>query len=734
MTEVVVRLSDWPQRALLGMRVVLAVAIAWLATAVVHETLVLVTALVLPNLATSWLADQFVRLAPINRIYAQAMVDMAGTVAPMGLAVPAPFGSWIHAVFPFLFVSAEEAVAHRWVSAVIAPGSTLPARLLVSAVADVLLLAAGLGMTVVGTSAWRTARQAPALVAAGLTVQSVVVASTLDTPLTAQHLEAIGVLPFLYHELLHLPITTYDRAFDILTRIQPLVTFLGIAGLYVPAGGLVGAGIVLRRWRSAAGGRQAAGSHRSSLLLPAAIALAVGVSPVGGWFAVETQFLDTQPGATGERDAVAIPVVTIVSTAGPGSDLANRGLAESLSTAAMPAPIDTRPVPRRPITVRVSGRDGQFSYFAGGAATTVRSIGYNVVYAGLPPAERAARYQRDFTALREMGVNTVSGWRPVEFDDVLLDAAYRAGLGVMLPYDLDPSVRYGDPAVRQAIMSDVLAWVERYRRHPAVRMWAIGNETLMVIKDSQRARAFAEFYADLVLLVLSADRDHPVIYRDAEDVYLPPLREAMGRRGGPPVGFVYGMNFYTFRLKDVLAEWPKKRFDVPVMVSEYAPAGLSRNDRPDGFRRMWTIIQSSRAFVIGAAPYAWTTEGPEPSDRLFGFVDASGRPLDSTVNAFRELYRTAAALESAAAAAVPPLAGLTEAEAAQELARAGLAVGPTEYLPIRDVRDVSLKARAVPGRVFAQQPASGMRIAPDVRVRLTVISPESRRPGRFPPE
>ena len=34
-----------------------------------------------------------------------------------------------------------------------------------------------------------------------------------------------------------------------------------------------------------------------------------------------------------------------------------------------------------------------------------------------------------------------------------------------------------DPAVRAAISAEVTGWVARYRDHPAVRMWALGNET-----------------------------------------------------------------------------------------------------------------------------------------------------------------------------------------------------------------------------------------------------------------
>ena len=55
------------------------------------------------------------------------------------------------------------------------------------------------------------------------------------------------------------------------------------------------------------------------------------------------------------------------------------------------------------------------------------------------------------------------------------------------------------------------------------------------------------------------------------------------------------MNFYTFRMKDAIAEWPKKGLDVPIVISEFAPAGFGRGDRPAGYWRMWSIVRTRPA-------------------------------------------------------------------------------------------------------------------------------------------
>jgi hypothetical protein len=303
-----------------------------------------------------------------------------------------------------------------------------------------------------------------------------------------------------------------------------------------------------------------------------------------------------------------------------------------------------------PAVVAVTGSQYQFQYTVNGVPRVIRGIGYNVQYRQLPDAERARRLDADFTRLQAAGVTTVFGWAPAEFDGVLLDAAQRHNLGVAPPFDLDPDADYGDPAVKAQITRDVLAWVRLYRDHPAVRMWAIGNEVLhklvypswMPMRSDpaweQRARNFARFYVELIDQVHALDPNHPVIHRDAEDAYLTWLRDAMAGSERRP-WFIYGINAYTPRLAEILNGWPSDGWDVPLLVSEFAPGGMSPADRPDGFRSMWRMIRAADGWVLGGAVYAWTTNGPEEVDRVFGLVDADGKPVDGAFAAVSGFYR-----------------------------------------------------------------------------------------------
>jgi beta-galactosidase/beta-glucuronidase len=248
-------------------------------------------------------------------------------------------------------------------------------------------------------------------------------------------------------------------------------------------------------------------------------------------------------------------------------------------------------------------------------------------------------------------VNVIFGWFQDQFDEVTLDAAHRNGLGVGMPFELNQDLPYDDPAFRERLMTDVLSWVRRFRHHPAVWFWTPGNEVIHRLifpswlrkqSDQQRearADSFARFYVELIDRMHQADPDHPIIYRDAEEVYLGRIRDNLLRNGVRRPWFAYGANVYSPRLAEILRDWPRQGLDVPLLVSEYSPGGTGPRDRPDGLRTMWGTIRSYPDWVIGGAVYTWTTEGPEELDRIFGLVDASGRPRDGTLAAVAEVYR-----------------------------------------------------------------------------------------------
>lgn len=375
---------------------------------------------------------------------------------------------------------------------------------------------------------------------------------------------------------------------------------------------------------------------------------------------------------------LAAPTAPVVPTAPPGAAIAASPTPIVIVVLATPAgPVDPL------AAVRALG--------------PLRGMGYNPTYAtaDVPPDVRAQRLHRDLRLMAQVGVNMVLGWDPGVFDEELLAAAQENGIGVVMPFDLKPDWDYADPELRAQVSRDVADWVRRFRDQPAVLMWGIGNEVTIEMGDDER-RAFADFYVQLFDQVHALDPTRPVVLREAEDVFAPYLAEAFARQQGfsieptptwtpdpdadpdaaaapdeaaaaprpvvrAPDGFVYGVNFYTERVGDALANWVEDtQLDAPLLVSEYAPAGVGRAVRAQGFAHLHELIAASRPRVLGSAPYTWTTAGPEAVDDYFGLVDADGHPVDQALAEIARLYGVDPPEWAVAAGPRPP--GVDQAE------------------------------------------------------------------------
>lgn len=186
----------------------------------------------------------------------------------------------------------------------------------------------------------------------------------------------------------------------------------------------------------------------------------------------------------------------------------------------------------------------------------------------------------------------IEGWFQQQFDTVTLDEAARHGLGVIAPCELNHDYDYGDPAVRAMFRQQITAWVLEYRDHPGVQMWGPGNEVMhrLIFPSAvqgqndparqRRAHDLAAFYVEVVDLIHELDPHHPVVYRDAEDLYFVRIRDALLRDGKPRPWFVYGTNVYTKRLAEVIQNWPTQGLDAPLLVSEFSPGGVGEAARP----------------------------------------------------------------------------------------------------------------------------------------------------------
>jgi hypothetical protein len=564
------------------------------------------------------LADlAFVAIGGINPsldpVYTRAALSSLTAAHVEGLAVAGPLGAWLHGLLPAVF--ADPARAH-WlpVRLVLVKGSSLLARLLAAGMAHALVV--GLGLLVMRRG-WR--RNQLTLICAGLAMQLQVAFGILGNPPTLRELDSTGA-SFAANALLPWLFARGQALSDAASGVWPpliaaLLVGLALALSYVPSAAF----LILRErtWRLSVG---------TALLVVVSSAACAGV--LGDPRAdTAAPALVGAPAVVAADVAAALPVALDAVAATP--PVLDRWYADTPPT-----------TPEGPSHVEISGSNFNYTYLVNGQPQVIQGMGLNTQYASqLSPEDRAQQLESDMAELQSLGVNTVLGWDPAEFDEVLLDAAQRHGIGVIMPFDLDPAADYTDPTLRQQLHDQVLDWVARYRNHPALRMWGLGNEVLHKIvhpawvgpQDPQHdanARAFGDWLIQTADDIHAADPDHPVTYREAEDAFIPWVAAALQRAGGPArPWFVIGTNCYQDYLSKIVDNWPGEGMPTALWVSEFAPGTMAVPDRPDGFATMWGWVRRHPDYVLGGAVYAWTRNGPEGVDRNFGLTD-DGTPVD----------------------------------------------------------------------------------------------------------
>ncbi len=591
-----------------------------------HELVVAGLAWTFHAVVSTMLWEPLVRWSGLDPIYAGAAIRAAGGVQPQGLAVGGLLGSVLHGLWPTVFLGADRLAEGAGISMVATPGAPALGRALAAFGADVIWLALGVWLF----CRWRLRSWTVASI--GLLVQAqIAVNHLLDAHIAVPDLEASGV-PFAL--ALAAPSNGWftsalaaqpDAIRDVLIGSTVL-----LAG-YACVGFMVGIWMLVARVRrgvlrsAASADQKPARPVARPALLVMAIAVATAASPVGAL-------------AVGVSNwQAALPVHRPTHSGG----------------ARWRALLHTPPQSGPTAVTIASSAAGAWTYAVDGQADVIRGVGYNPQYANLNRAERARLYQRDFGAMRELGINTIEGWFEGQFDDLTLDIAARNGIGIMMPFELNQDWPIENPNVQQSILDHVSEYVERYKNNPAVRMWAPGNENMhrilyprWISKEGDpaaraRADAFAAFLPVLVDRIHELDPNHPVVYRDAEDVYVARIKAAFDAGADPRPWLIYGANVYsTSRLKDIVAAWPAQWPGRALIVSEYAPGGVGPAERPIGFDQQWQVIRSRPGIVLGGLAYTWATNGPEDLDRVFGFVDAAGVPTDGALATLSAVYLT----------------------------------------------------------------------------------------------
>jgi GT2 family glycosyltransferase/DNA-binding beta-propeller fold protein YncE len=250
-----------------------------------------------------------------------------------------------------------------------------------------------------------------------------------------------------------------------------------------------------------------------------------------------------------------------------------------------------------------------------------------------PPAQQVAE---DFRLMASLGINTIRTYTPARHD--LLDEAARHGLRVIIGLPWSQHVAFlDDRKLKRTIRQETLARISDLGRHPAVLMFALGNEIPPgVVRWHGRVRV-ERFLRRLYEDAKAASPDALFMY-----VNFPPTEFL-------DLSFfdVCAFNVYLHsepELRAYVARLQHLAGHKPLLLAE---AGADSIREGEGGQASITAMHLRTAFeegCCGAVAFAWTDEwwrgGEAVDDWKFGLVDRD-RCLKPAARAVSAAFRDA---------------------------------------------------------------------------------------------
>lgn len=278
-----------------------------------------------------------------------------------------------------------------------------------------------------------------------------------------------------------------------------------------------------------------------------------------------------------------------------------------------------------PIKVEILQTESGFQLMRGGEPYTIKGVGMAI---------------DDIEAFAAHGGNSIRNWTTSgEYQDVqdLLDTAHRYGVTVALCLPMKPErwgFDYNDTNAVAEQMELFRQEVIKYRDHPALLFWIIGNE----LNHSYTNPAVYDAVNDTATMIRALDPNHPTTTTVSE-VEKDLLRE-IGTRA-PALDFVsfqvYGK---LFGLRDAIMELG---FDGPFMVTEWGaigywemeqtswgvPTEMTSSEKAGTFLRGYQeALDTLRGQLIGSYAFLWGQK-QERTPTWFGMFTEAGEETET---------------------------------------------------------------------------------------------------------
>lgn len=299
----------------------------------------------------------------------------------------------------------------------------------------------------------------------------------------------------------------------------------------------------------------------------------------------------------------------------------------------------------------VQGKNGNYTLFANDTAFFVRGIAYNTNddwrNGNIPLS--LSQLEKDLEGMKAVGANTVRRYGVSIYDDNLLQVAKENNLKVMYGFWFEPDVDYlMDSNQVKAYIKQVEEQVLKYKDHPSILTWGLGNETWGLMKHhftqpylTQVRLEYVRLLEYLARRIHEIDPIHPVMTASEHSNEL--TCELIELRNNAPSIDIIGVNSYYLqqvsRLQKICQRADTSR---PYLFSEFGPLGYWDNDfsRYNDKKELvedsdyekaylygyeWSnFVNRNRGYNVGGVAFCWS-DRLEGTATWFGITDQKGR-------------------------------------------------------------------------------------------------------------
>lgn len=245
--------------------------------------------------------------------------------------------------------------------------------------------------------------------------------------------------------------------------------------------------------------------------------------------------------------------------------------------------------------------------------------------------------------LVQAGGNSIRTWGIEQLEEIndgknLLDRAYDLGLAVSVGLWVQHErhgFSYNDPVAVQKQRDDIRDAVRKYKNHPAVLVWSLGNEMEGPTSDGSDPRIWKEL-EQLARIIKEEDPNHPVMTVIASAA----PTKVQGIQQHYPSIDILGVNSYGGAM-GVASALSSLGWDKPFAVTEFGPFGHwevgktswgapiepSCRDKAETYYATKTkVVEDGRGKCIGTYVFFWGQK-QEVTSTWYGMFLKSGEKL-----------------------------------------------------------------------------------------------------------